>query len=170
MLKSIFGKRTDEDDASPDDIFELADKDLALRNIQKKPRQSLRNLDYCGIIQKQLLLLKNQILQDLHWSSLAIQETILFAFLLEKPKSVNKFYFQTDFGLIMIKMFTPALSVQSTDIEIKKSGNCYRIPRMVRVEVVETSSHPWEGYIIAVIRYPQQLYDSIKKLPKWESF
>lgn len=33
MLKSIFSKRTDEDDASPDDIFELADKDLALRNI-----------------------------------------------------------------------------------------------------------------------------------------
>ena len=41
---------------------------------------------------------------------------------------------------------------------------------MVRVEVVETSSYPWEGYIIAVIRYPQCLYNSIKKLPEWESF
>lgn len=27
---------------------------------------------------------------------------------------------------------------------------------MVRVERVELSSHPWEGYIIAVIRYPRK--------------
>ena len=30
-----------------------------------------------------------------------------------------------------------------------------RLEGMVRVEVVETSSYPWEGYIIAVIRHPQ---------------
>lgn len=37
MLKAIFNKRTDEDGASPDDIFELADKDLALSsNASKK--------------------------------------------------------------------------------------------------------------------------------------
>lgn len=37
MLKAIFNKRTDEDSASPDDIFELVDKDLALSsNASKK--------------------------------------------------------------------------------------------------------------------------------------
>lgn len=31
---------------------------------------------------------------------------------------------------------------------------------MVRVEGVEPSSHAWEAYIIAVIRYPRWLYYS----------
>lgn len=34
---------------------------------------------------------------------------------------------------------------------------------MVRVEGVEPSSQPWEGYIIAAIRYPREI--SISKIP-----